>query len=77
MNRQVWHELLPLESRDMTQQWFENMHSARLKPRRAREINAAARQAREYFRNASNADYSVRPLLTFGVRFTFSLPASR
>ena len=33
--------------------------------RRAREINAAAKQAREYFRNASNSNYTVRPLLTF------------
>ena len=65
MNRAVWQKLLSLESRDVTQQRFEQIHSKKLNARRAREINAAARQAREYFRNGSNSDHSVRPLLTF------------
>lgn len=33
--------------------------------RRAKEINAAAKQGREFFRNANDSDYTVRPLLTF------------
>ncbi|MYC89301.1 MAG: hypothetical protein F4X22_13855 [Gemmatimonadales bacterium] len=65
MNRAIWQKLLSLESRDITQQRFEQIHSRTLNARRAREINAAARQAREYFRNGSNSDHSVRPLLTF------------
>ena len=65
MNQEIWQQLLPLENRDVTQQRFERIHSRELNARRAREINAAAKQAREYFRNANNANYSVRPLLTF------------
>ena len=44
---------------------FAQIHASELNARRAREINAAAKQAREYFRNANASDYSVRPLLTF------------
>ena len=65
MNQEIWQQLLSLENRDVTQQRFERIHSRELNARRAREINAAAKQAREYFRNANNANYSVRPLLTF------------
>ena len=65
MNQEIWQKLLALESRDITQQRFRKIHSRDLHGRRAREINAAARQAREYFRNANSSDYSVRPLLTF------------
>ena len=65
MDSRVWHDLLSQESRDIVQQQFKRIHSRDLSTRRAREINAAAKQAREYFRNSSNADYSVRPLLTF------------
>jgi len=65
MNNETWQQLLSLESRDITQQWFEKMHGRELNTRRVREINSAAKQSREYFRNASNSNYSVRPLLTF------------
>ena len=64
-NNEVWQQLLSLESRDVTTQWFAQIHSRDLNARRAKEINAAAKQAREYFRNAAEAAYSVRPLLTF------------
>lgn len=64
-NQEIWQQLLSLESRDLVQQRFMRIHSRKLNARRAREINAAARQGREYFRNASNSDLSVRPLLTF------------
>ena len=65
MDRDTWQRLLSLESRDITQRQFNKIHSKELNARRAQEINAAAKQAREYFRNASNSDHSVRPLLTF------------
>ena len=65
MNNEIWQQLLSLENRDITHQWFKRIHSLDLNARRAREINAAAKQGREYFRNASNSNYSVRPLLTF------------
>lgn len=65
MDQEIWQQLLSLESRDVTQQWFFKIHGRKLNVRRAKEINAAAKQSREYFRNASNSDYSVRPLLTY------------
>lgn len=64
-NQEIWQQLLSLESRDITQKWFARIYSRELNARRAREINAAAKQAHEYFRNASNSSYTVRPLLTF------------
>ena len=65
MNNEIWQQLLSLENRDITHQRFKRIHSRELNARRAREINAAAKQSREYFRNASDSNYSVRPLLTF------------
>lgn len=65
MNNEIWQQLLSLESRDVTSKWFGEIHSRQLNARRAKEINSAAKQAREYFRNAANSYYSVRPLLTF------------
>ena len=65
MEPRIRHDLLSLESRDVVQQRFKRIHSRDLSARRAREINAAAKQAREYFRNSRNADHLVRPLLTF------------
>jgi hypothetical protein len=38
---------------------------SRADARRAKEITAAAKQAREFFRNSHAADNSVKPLLTF------------
>lgn len=65
MDVEIWQQLLSLENRDITTQWFSRIHSRRLNARRAKQINAAAKQAREYFRNAHSSSYSVRPLLTF------------
>ena len=64
-NQEIWRQLLSLESCDLVQQYFRQIHSRELNVRRALEINAAAKQAREYFKNANSSDYSVRPLLTY------------
>jgi len=45
--------------------WFNKIHGRDLNERRAKEITAAARQGREFFRNSAAADNSVKPLLTF------------
>jgi YaaC-like Protein len=65
MNRKIWQQLLSLESRDVVQNWFLKIHKRSLNTTRAQEINAAAKQAREFFRNANQSDYSVRSLLSF------------
>ena len=62
---EVWQNLRPLESFDNVKTWFYKIHGRTLSSRRASEIVCAAKQAREYFRNAKQADYSVRSLLTF------------
>lgn len=65
MNNEVWQQLTSLESRDVIKKWFYQLHNRKLSSRRALEISAAFKQAREYFSNASKSDYSVKPLLTF------------
>ncbi|MEH2530170.1 hypothetical protein V1277_003456 [Bradyrhizobium sp. AZCC 1588] len=65
MERETWQQLLSLESRDLVSAWFNKIHSRDLNARRAKEITAAAKQGREFFRNSDAADYSVKPLLTF------------
>ena len=65
MDQEIWQQLISLESREITQKWYFRIHGRELNMRRAGEINAAAKQAREYFRNADNSNYSVRPLLTY------------
>lgn len=64
-NDETWQHLLSLESRDAVSRWFNKLHSRELNARRAKEITAAAKQGREYFRNAKESAYSVKPLLTF------------
>jgi len=65
MNTEIWQRLLTLESRDAVDRSYFKIHGRQLSARRSKEINAAARQAREFFRNAASADFSVKPLLTF------------
>ncbi|HAV5933631.1 TPA: hypothetical protein JI248_02850 [Acinetobacter baumannii] len=65
MNSKIWQELLILESRDSVSNLYTKIHSRTLNTQRTIAITNAAKQAREYFRNAYNANYSVKPLLTF------------
>ena len=65
MNSEIWQRLLLLESRDAVDRSYFRIHGRQLNARRSNEISAAARQAREFFRNAASADFSVKPLLTF------------
>ena len=66
MNEQeVWQRLRLLESFDNVQNWYKIIHKRELSSRRTNEIICAAKQAREYFKNAKQSDYSVRSLLAF------------
>ena len=71
-NQEVKQQLLQLENRDVVKKWFKKIHNRKLSTLRAKEINAAAKQSAEYFRNAENASYSVRPLLTYYGVYTLS-----
>ena len=63
--REIMQQLLQLENRDIVQKWFYKIHNRELNAIRTKEINYAAKQASEFFRNAELANYTVRPLLTF------------
>ncbi len=65
MQQDTWQRLLSLESREIVAMWFTKIHGRELNARRAKEITAAAKQAREFFRNSHASDNSVKPLLTF------------
>jgi hypothetical protein len=65
MNTEIWRNLLGLESIDLVTRWHKDLFDRSLSSSRAHEVTAAARQAREYFRNALTASDVVRPLLTF------------
>lgn len=65
MDQGTWQNLLALESRDVVVKWFNELHGRELNARRSKEILAAAKQAREFFKNAAAANFSVKPLLTF------------
>lgn len=65
MDQEIWQRLLSLESVDIVKRWFRSIHEGKLNTCRTKAINFSAKQAREYFRNASQAAYSVRPLLTY------------
>lgn len=71
-SQEVKQQLLQLENRDVVKKWFKKIHNRELNTSRAKEINAAAKQSAEYFRNAENASYSVRPLLTYYGVYTLS-----
>lgn len=49
INQEVKQQLLQLENRDVVKNWFKRIHGRELNRTRAREINAAAKQAAEFF----------------------------
>lgn len=65
MNSDTWQELLLLETSDAVRSWHKALFDQELNTRRVAEITSAARQAREFFRNAAQAHTSVRSLLSF------------
>lgn len=65
LNNNTWQHLLGLESVDVVRDWHAKICNRELNKRRADEIASSAKQAREYFRNATKAAITVRPLLTF------------
>lgn len=66
MNKtEIAQQLLQLENRDIVQKWFSKIHNRKLSSIRTKEINSAAKQSSEFLKNATLANYTVRPLLTF------------
>jgi hypothetical protein len=65
MDGEIWQRLMLLESHDLITDKFKHLHARHLSASRSAEIRSAARQSREYFRQAMTASLAVRPLLTF------------
>ncbi|MCM2317895.1 MAG: YaaC family protein [Pseudomonas sp.] len=65
MQNETWQQLFALETRDAVYSWHKKLFNRDLNARRIAEITSAAKQAREFFRNAEAANNSVRPLLGF------------
>ena len=63
--RETWYALREFETRDITARSYQKRHSLDLPAEKAREITSNFIQAREYFRSATTADFSVRPLLQY------------
>ena len=61
----TWYALREFETRDITSRSYKSRHTLDLPATKAREISSNFVQAREYFRNASEADFTVRPLLLY------------
>ena len=57
MTNQEWREISRFESYDLVRSWYQQTHQ--------RQINAFFIQGREYFKSASSADMSVKPLLLY------------
>lgn len=64
-NSSTWYALREFETRDITTRSYWNRHTKTLSAGKSQEISSNFIQAREYFRNASEADITVRPLLQY------------
>ncbi len=65
MWQDIEQQLIALETIDIVRGWHKQIAGRDLSFRRANEIASAARQGREYLRNASMSAHSVRSLLTY------------
>ena len=61
----AWDILRDFETRDLTSRNYHARHGGELSKSKADEITSNFIQAREYFRNASTSDISVRPVLQY------------
>lgn len=61
----TWHTLREFETREITSRSYQSRHARELPASKAREISSNFIQGREYFRNASEAEFTVRPLLQY------------
>jgi len=67
MNRHIWNGIQHYESTDVLRQVAEAGIGFEMRPGsgQAQDIRACLFQAREYFHNAAEAGFTVKPLLTF------------
>ena len=65
MTNQEWREISRFESYDLVRSWYQQTHQRQINAAKTRQINAFFIQGREYFKSASSADMSVKPLLLY------------
>ena len=65
MTYQGWHALSRFESHDLVKSWYETTHGKSPSTGKVSQVNAFFTQGREYFRNATLANLSVKPLLLY------------
>ncbi len=65
MTPDAWHRLSRFESFDYVESWYEFTYHKPITPPKVTQVNAFFSQGREFFRNASLADLSVKPLLLY------------
>ena len=64
MNK-IWHKLYDYESRDLIERFISKKHNRKASARQVSEISSNVIQSREFFRNAEDANLSVKPLLLY------------
>ncbi|WP_312324712.1 YaaC family protein [Soonwooa sp.] len=64
MNK-IWHKLYDYESRDLIERFISKKHNRKASARQVSEISSNIIQSREFFRNAEDANLSVKPLLLY------------
>ena len=65
MREKDWHAISRFESHDLVKSWYKKTHESDPGDAKTSQINALFTQGKEYFRNASLADMSVKPLLLY------------
>ena len=65
MTHQEWREISRFESYDLARSWYQQTHQREMNAAKTRQINTFFIQGREYFKSASSADMSVKPLLLY------------
>ena len=65
MATDYWQRVSLFESFDYVRSWYRREHGKTVNSEKTRQVNAFFTQGREYFRNASLANLSVKPLLLY------------
>lgn len=65
MPQDSWHQVSLFESHDYVRTWYETEHGKRPNAAKTTQVTSFFSQGREFFRNASRADMSVKPLLLY------------
>lgn len=61
----TWDHLLDFETRDLIESCFYKRHGRKANLKKVNEVKSSFIQGREYFTNARNANFSVKPLLLY------------